>query len=181
MVSINQLVLIWINQRQPSFRRKNYNNNEVPISSDFVFSTQGDNQQHVKKPPDISLSSTSTTSFRDKLIVSNQNSQIQEKEDMIAKKLVRIEHEHGNRLLPKVFLENEVFEDMCTPWKDALVIKLLGKTLGYNTLKDRLKKVWKVQGGFEIMDNDNGFCMVKFDKATDGEKVISDGPWMTII
>jgi len=97
---------------------------------------------------------------------------------MIAKKLVRIEHEHGNRLLPKVFLETKVFEDMCTPWKDALVIKLLGKTLGYNTLKDRLKKVWKLQGGFEIMDNDNGFYMVKFDQVADREKVISDGPWM---
>jgi len=97
---------------------------------------------------------------------------------MIAKKLVRIEHEHGNRLLPKVFLETKAFEDTCTPWKDALVIKLLGKTLGYNTLKDRLKKVWKLQGGFEIMDNDDGFYMVKFDQAANREKVISDGPWM---
>jgi hypothetical protein len=97
---------------------------------------------------------------------------------MIAKKLVRIEHEHGNRLLPKVFLVTKVFEDMCTPWKDVLVIKILGKTLGYNTLKDRLKKVWKLQGGFEVMDNDNGFSMVKFDRVADREKVISDGPWM---
>jgi len=147
------------------------------MSSDFVFSAQGDGQ-HFKKPPDISKPSTSTTSFRDKLIGSNQSSQIREKKDMIAKKLVRIEHEHGIRLLLKVFLETKVFEDMCTPWKDALVINLLGKTLGYNTLKDRLKKIWKVQGGFEIMDNDNRFYMVKFDQAVDKEKVISDGPWM---
>lgn len=56
------------------------------MSSDFVFSAQGYRQQHVKKPPDISKSST--MSFRGKLIGSNQNLQIREKEDMIAKKLV---------------------------------------------------------------------------------------------
>ncbi|MCI54747.1 hypothetical protein A2U01_0075997, partial [Trifolium medium] len=76
---------------------------------------------------------------------------------MIAKKLVCIELEDGNRLLPKVHIEPKVFQDLCTPWKDAIVVKLLGKTIGYNAMKERLQKVWKLQGGFEIMDNDNGF------------------------
>ena len=30
-------------------------------------------------------------------------------------------------------------------------------------------KIWKLQGGFEIMDNDNSFYMVKFDQAEDRE------------
>lgn len=97
---------------------------------------------------------------------------------MIQKKLVRIEHENGNRLLPKVYVDPSTFQELCTPWKDALVVKLLGKNLGYNTMKDRLHKVWKTQGSFEIMDNDNGFYMVKFDQAADKEKVITWGPWM---
>jgi len=103
-----------------------------------------------------------------------------EKEDMIEKKLVRIEFENGNRLLPKVHIEPNVFQELCTPWKDALVVKLLGKTLGHNTMKDRLQKVWKLQGGFEIMDNDNGFYMVKIDQAADKEKIITGGPWLII-
>lgn len=61
---------------------------------------------------------------------------------------------------------------------DALVVKLLGKSLGYNTMKERLQKIWKLQGGFDIMDNDNGFYMVKFDQAADKEKVITGGPWL---
>jgi hypothetical protein len=97
---------------------------------------------------------------------------------MIEKKLVRIELEDGNRLLPKVYLEPQTFQEICTPWKDALVVKLLGKNLGYNIMKDRLHKVWKLQRGFEIMDNDNGFYMVKFDQVVNKEKVISGDPWL---
>jgi hypothetical protein len=57
-------------------------------------------------------------------------------------------------------------------------VKLLGKTLGYNTMKERLQKVWKLQHGFEIMDNDNGLYMVKLDHAADKEKIITEGPWL---
>jgi len=99
---------------------------------------------------------------------------------MIEQKHVRIELENGNRLLPKIYLEPQTFQELCTPWKDALVVKLLGKNLGYNTMKERLHKVWKTQGGFEIMDNDNGFYMVKFDQISDKEKVITRGPWMIL-
>jgi len=45
-------------------------------------------------------------------------------------------------------------------------------------MKERLQKIWKLQGGFDIMDNDNGFFMVKFDQAADKEKVITGGPWL---
>lgn len=57
-------------------------------------------------------------------------------------------------------------------------MKLLGKNLGYNIMTDRLQKMWKPQGGFEIMDNDNGFYMVKFDQEADKDKVVTGGPWM---
>jgi hypothetical protein len=148
-------------------------------SNTFVFTAHGDpHQQPAKKPPDLTKQPPPKPSFRDKLLGPSQITHTREKEDMIEKKLVRIELEDGNRLLPKVYLEPKVFQDLCTPWKDAIVIKLLGKNLGYNTMKDRLQKVWKLQGGFEIMDNDNGFYMVKFDHAADKEKVITGGPWL---
>ncbi|PNX89785.1 hypothetical protein L195_g045907 [Trifolium pratense] len=141
---------------------------------DFVFTAQPPQN---KKPPDPKLSSAKP-SFRDKLMGTNQQIPIREKEDMLEKKLVRIELEDGNRLLPKVYLEPQVFQELCTPWKDALVVKLLGKKLGYNTMKERLQKIWKLQGGLEIMDNDNGFYMVKLDLAADKEKIITGGPWL---
>ncbi|KAK2420967.1 hypothetical protein QL285_031645 [Trifolium repens] len=153
------------------------------MSSEFVFSAQSNPSPppHTKPPdppPPPPHPPPHKPSFRDKLLGSTQQIPIREKENMLEKNLVRIEHENGNRLLPKVYLDPSVFQELCTPWKDALVVKLLGKNIGYNTMKDRLHRIWKLQGGFEIMDNDNGFYMVKFHQAADKEKVITGGPWM---
>lgn len=62
--------------------------------------------------------------------------------------------------------------------RDALVVKLLGKNVGYFAMKDRLQRVRKAQGGFEILDADNGYYMVKFDLQSDKERVESGGAWM---
>jgi len=56
--------------------------------------------------------------------------------------------------------------------------QLLGKNLVYHTMRERLQKTWRPQGGFEIMDNDNDFYMVKFDQAADKEKVVTGGLWL---
>jgi hypothetical protein len=77
-----------------------------------------------------------------------------------------------------VYLDDSVFEGLCSSWKDALVIKLLGKNLGYQVMKERLQKIWRTTGGFDIRDVDNGFFIVKFDLPIDKEKVITQGPWM---
>ncbi|KAK2353453.1 zinc ion binding / nucleic acid binding protein [Trifolium repens] len=150
----------------------------------LVFSARtNSNDGNLRNPPDNNISeqrkSTATVSFRDKLLGGHQAAPTsREKVDLIAQKLVRIEHEDGNRLLPKVYLDDNVFKGMCSSWTDAIVVKLLGKTLGYRTMKDRLQKIWKPTGGFEMRDVDNGFYTVKFDLAADKEKVVSDGPWM---
>jgi hypothetical protein len=75
-------------------------------------------------------------------------------------------------------MDDKLLQDLCNPWKEALVIKLLGKNVGYNMMKDRLKTLWKLTGGFEIMDVDNGFYMVKCELLADREKIMSAGPWM---
>lgn len=100
------------------------------------------------------------------------------KVDLIAQNLVTVTHENGNRLLPKVHLNMSVFNELCAPWKDSFVIKLLGKKVGYNMMKEKLQRVWKPIRGFDILDVDNGFYMAKFDIVADREKVISEGPWM---
>lgn len=45
-------------------------------------------------------------------------------------------------------------------------------------MKDHLKKVYKLQGKFDITSNDNGFYMVKFDQATDKDNAIFYCRWM---
>lgn len=124
------------------------------------------------------ISDNPTISFWDEVLGNKPPAPAREKVDLIAQKLVTIDLEDGNRLLPKVTLNGEVFKELCKPCQDALMVKLLSNTLGYRIMKDRLKRTWQLAGDFDIMDIDNGFFMVKFDIPEDCERVLSGGPWM---
>ncbi|KAK7243144.1 hypothetical protein RIF29_37931 [Crotalaria pallida] len=117
-------------------------------------------------------------SFRDKMMGGKAPPPRMEEVDLVKANLMKIISEDGNRLTPKVFLDDSVFERMCLPWKDALVVKLLGKSLGFLMMRDRLRNAWKLQSGFDLMDVGNGFYVVKFDAEEDREKVMVGGPWM---
>ncbi|XP_057418066.1 uncharacterized protein LOC130712251 [Lotus japonicus] len=101
-----------------------------------------------------------------------------ERVDLIANKLVRVEFEEGKKHLPRVFVADSVIDNLSTAWKDSLVVKVLGKNLGYNFMKQKLKALWKPKGGFEIIDVDHGVYMVKFDLPDDKDTVLNGGPWM---
>lgn len=57
-------------------------------------------------------------------------------------------------------------------------MKLLGKSIGFHTMRDRLHRIWKLLAGFELMDIGHGYFMVKFDLEGDRTKVMEEGPWM---
>ena len=74
----------------------------------------------------------------------------------------------------------KVVEELCLPWQDMLVIKQLGKSVvffffGY---VGSIKGSWKLQKGFDLMDIDNSFCLIKFHMEDDRSEVIEGGPWM---
>ncbi|XP_019418580.1 PREDICTED: uncharacterized protein LOC109329367 [Lupinus angustifolius] len=100
------------------------------------------------------------------------------KRDLVAEKLMTIAFEEGNALVPHISLDKEVFEELCSPWRDVLVITLVGKSLSYNVFKDRLQRIWKLQEGFDMVDVDHGFYYVKFDLKANRDTIIGGGPWM---
>jgi hypothetical protein len=119
-------------------------------------------------------------SFKDKVLGNRTPLSVKDSGHLLEWNLVRIEYDNGNRLLPRIHIDDGLFNDLCYPWHDSLIIKLLGRNIGYYQLNTRLKGTWKLTGGFELMDVDNGFFMVKFDLEEDRAKVISGGPWMVI-
>lgn len=98
--------------------------------------------------------------------------------DLLTAGLVKISHESGNRLIPFVTLDDKYFQDLCSPLNKSVVIKLLGKNVGYNMMKKRLKKLWKLTRGFDIMDIDDGYYMLKSNLLADKKKIVLDGLWM---
>ncbi|KAK8574825.1 hypothetical protein V6N12_062503 [Hibiscus sabdariffa] len=60
----------------------------------------------------------------------------------------------------------------------TLVIKLLGRRIGYTTLQNKLLDLWKPQHAFKLMDIDNDYFLVTFKAHSDFLHVLADGPWM---
>jgi hypothetical protein len=69
-----------------------------------------------------------------------------------------------------------IVEELQKPLQDVVIIKLLDKKIGYNTMMNRLYVMWKPTGGIKIVDVGNDFFIGKFDIRQDREKVIGEGP-----
>ena len=65
-----------------------------------------------------------------------------EEHDLLKENLARMEFVGGSRLWPMVYLVDKVKEELSLPWKDSLIVKLLGKKLGFVTLREQLRITW---------------------------------------
>lgn len=95
--------------------------------------------------------------------------------DLIKNNLFSIKFKNNNRLRPQCFIEDSVLSEWRKPWEDSVIVKLLGKTLGFFTMRDRLQVLWKPSGDIDLVDIGHGFFMVKFDVAVDREKAMGEG------
>jgi hypothetical protein len=69
------------------------------------------------KPPDIvngfvSPPSLGRVSFRDKVLGIQTSPPLRERVHLIDNNLVRIEHDNGNRLLLKIYIDDSIFQEL---------------------------------------------------------------------
>ncbi|XP_020963548.1 uncharacterized protein LOC110265111 [Arachis ipaensis] len=62
--------------------------------------------------------------------------------------------------------------------REALVIKVLNKKYSYTALSHKLRVVWRIKGGFTLLDVGFRYFLIKFDVVEDREKVMLDRPWL---
>ena len=90
-------------------------------------------------PPDGGGGNDNVVSFRDKLVGDRKVVSAHPRVNLLKEKLVTLDFLDGDRLYPIVTLDKGVLERICVSWKDALVVKLLGKDVGFLTMCDQLK------------------------------------------
>ncbi|KAL4354587.1 hypothetical protein GQ457_06G029720 [Hibiscus cannabinus] len=59
----------------------------------------------------------------------------------------------------------------------TVVIKIIGRRIGYVTLRNKLHEVWKPDQAFKLMDIENDYFLVTFRSRVDYLHVLADGPW----
>ncbi|KAH1090968.1 hypothetical protein J1N35_018225 [Gossypium stocksii] len=60
----------------------------------------------------------------------------------------------------------------------TVVVKLLGRNIGYAALNNRIRSLWNPSKPFHLMDIENGYYLAKFQYVADYNKVFSQGPWL---
>lgn len=80
--------------------------------------------------------------------------------------------------IPKVSIPPSLLKKIREPWKKCLIVRLLGKSIGYKLFMVKMTKIWGLQADFEALDIGNGFFIVKFDMADDYNKVCTGEPWV---
>ena len=115
------------------------------------------------EPPDDKGGSSfvqEKVSFCDKVFHNKEKPPVRPKVNSLKHNLATIEYENSNPLKPMVHIADSMFEGLCTSWQNALVVKLLGKRIGYNMMKDCLTCVWKLKAGFDMVD---GWIVIERD------------------
>ncbi|KAI9119468.1 hypothetical protein K1719_009344 [Acacia pycnantha] len=60
----------------------------------------------------------------------------------------------------------------------AVVVKLLGRKIGYRYLRSQLQNLWKPSGSIKLIDIDDDCFLVKFQEDLDYQNALLSGPWM---
>ncbi|KAF3948746.1 hypothetical protein CMV_025291 [Castanea mollissima] len=56
---------------------------------------------------------------------------------------------------------------MAGPWQTSIMLKLMGKQLGYRALQTRLAGIWSPSGNMVLVDIGYGYFIMKFDTLKD--------------
>jgi len=79
---------------------------------------------------------------------------------------------------PTTKLTKEQKPKLIRPWRNALIVKLFDKWVGYMQLKKRLKTVWSLKGDFALIDIDCDYYIARFTNLDDRHHVMNQGPWL---
>ncbi|KAJ1382730.1 hypothetical protein SESBI_43986 [Sesbania bispinosa] len=60
---------------------------------------------------------------------------------------------------PEVSISHEEYENWCKPWKNTLIVKLLGRRISFRFLSTRLQSLWAKEGRIKVLNLNKDFFM----------------------
>ncbi|KAK8564737.1 hypothetical protein V6N12_058320 [Hibiscus sabdariffa] len=122
------------------------------------------------------------TSFKDKLLGSDSTKHPMETEEALEDDDIEILEGDVIRSMVDGVISIEFSERIQTlavkSLDQTVVVKLLGRRIGYETLRNKMYELWKSEQPFKLMDIENGYFIVTFRSHLDFLHVLTDGPWL---
>ncbi|KAJ8766593.1 hypothetical protein K2173_023840 [Erythroxylum novogranatense] len=98
--------------------------------------------------------------------------------DLLASKVMTMSFRNDDVLCPEFTIDTQYKQNLMSPWQQALVVKVLGRSVGYRVLYTRLYQMWKPKGELDILDLGYDYFLIKFTLEEDRTHVLTNGPWM---
>ncbi|KAL4323226.1 hypothetical protein GQ457_11G022260 [Hibiscus cannabinus] len=118
-------------------------------------------------------------SFRDIVgggIVADQRNNIVDSLDVsLTEEDVRVTH---TGVYPEIRFSERVHQEIDAKLSKSVIVRLLGKSIGYRALKNRVNALWSSIEALNIIDLNNDYYLIRFAMDADYDKVLSGGPWM---
>lgn len=114
-------------------------------------------------------------SFRDSLIGEGFILQVSKEDEG----LVSDDDEHvegDNPDCSMIYLTKEEKTAMRRSWRKSLIIKIMGRTIVFNYLLNRLKNLWKPKAGMTMIALENDYFLVRFTTMLDYHHAMFAGP-----
>lgn len=114
----------------------------------------------------------STGLEKDEELVENRWYQYQKEEEEIAK------CSYVYDPCPEIRVSESELATWSEPWKEALVVTLLGKRVSFKMLENKLNRDWARKGKIQLTDLPKNFFVVQFSSPEDYKHALFEGPWM---
>ncbi|KAF7815483.1 ribonuclease H [Senna tora] len=115
--------------------------------------------------PELELTETSSSEAEDETYEEGHNGITVEKDDL-------------DRL--NFTLHDKEWKRLSRPFRKSLIIKLLGKTVGFKFLLRKVNQLWGQTGEVELIDLGNDYFLAKFNTYTDQDFALTGGPWVIL-
>ncbi|KAK9089040.1 hypothetical protein Scep_028122 [Stephania cephalantha] len=79
--------------------------------------------------------------------------------------------------LVRLHFTKEVQGKLDDRMNNTLIVRVLGKNIGFKILFNRMHLLWNPKGYMKVIDVDNGYYMVRFSSRDDYMNVLLKGPW----
>ncbi|XP_028769767.1 uncharacterized protein LOC114727234 [Neltuma alba] len=89
------------------------------------------------------------------------------------------EHWSKSGRFPSLKFSDTQYEAWCKPFRNSLIVKLMGKSFGESFMQQRLERMWgRPQSPIKVMPLSNDYSIVSFFSAKDRDYALQEGPWM---
>ncbi|KAK4259987.1 hypothetical protein QN277_003165 [Acacia crassicarpa] len=83
-----------------------------------------------------------------------------------------------SRNFPTFHFSDKMKQRLYKAWGTAVIVKLLGRNIGFRALESRLQAMWAKRGVFNLINIGHGYYIVKFTNKEDYNMALTGGPWL---